>query len=202
MEVQVRTTRSVSSHLPECLLSNRQQRSVGEDVVQWEHWTLWVGMQFGAATVEDSMDSWGTKWGILEAEGRGNWEGAAAKGSRVLAPGRPGTPPRPRRGIASPVAIRSGDRAQRKRCRDPRCSPRGNPACRGTFGGRRKAVRDRFALQAGGLRPLVELCVEPAGLCGRCTGPSTGADSAPSELSSPFAHCGCQKAPGQSLSTP
>ena len=26
-------------------------------------------------------------------------------------------------------------------CRDPRCSPRGNPACRGTFGGRRKAVR-------------------------------------------------------------
>ena len=30
-----------------------------------------------------------------------------------------------------------------------RCSPRGNPACRGTFGGRRKAVRDRFALQGG-----------------------------------------------------
>ena len=27
--------------------------------------------------------------------------------------------------------------------------PRGNPACRGTFGGRRKAVRDRFALQGG-----------------------------------------------------
>ena len=26
---------------------------------------------------------------------------------------------------------------------------RGNPACRGTFGGRRKAVRDRFALQGG-----------------------------------------------------
>ena len=25
--------------------------------------------------------------------------------------------------------------AQRKRCRDPRCSPGGNPACRGTFGG-------------------------------------------------------------------
>ena len=30
---------------------------------------------------------------------------------------------------------------------DPRCTPRRNPACRGTFGGRRKAVRDRFALQ-------------------------------------------------------
>lgn len=28
--------------------------------------------------------SWGTKWGVLEAEGRGYWEGAAAKGSRVL----------------------------------------------------------------------------------------------------------------------
>ena len=30
-----------------------------------------------------------------------------------------------------------------------RGSPRGNPACRGTFGGRRKAVRDRLALQGG-----------------------------------------------------
>ena len=28
----------------------------------------------------------------------------------------------------------------------PETSPRGNPACRGTFGGRRKAVRDRLAL--------------------------------------------------------
>ena len=46
---------------------------------------------------------------------------------------RPGTPSRPRRVIASPVAIRRGEGAQRKRCRDPRCSPRGNPACRGTF---------------------------------------------------------------------
>ena len=49
-----------------------------------------------------------------------------------------------RRGIASPVAVRRGEGAQRKRCRDLSCS--------------------------GGLRPLVELCVEPAGLCGRCTG--------------------------------
>ena len=46
----------------------------------------------------------------------------------------PHWPSRPRRGIASPVAIRRGEGAQRKRCRDPRCSPRGNPACRGTFG--------------------------------------------------------------------
>ena len=27
-----------------------------------------------------------------------------------------------------------------------------------------------FHIYSGGLRPLVELCVEPAGLCGRCTG--------------------------------
>ena len=40
-----------------------------------------------------------------------------------------------------------GRRGSRKQCRDPRCSPRGNPACLGTFGGLRKAVRDRFALQ-------------------------------------------------------
>ena len=38
-------------------------------------------------------------------------------------------------------------------------SPRGNPACRGAFGGRRKAVRDRLALQGAfpldlGARPL------------------------------------------------
>ena len=35
------------------------------------------------------------------------------------------------------------------RIRDPRCSPRGNPAYRGTFWGRMKAVRFRFALQGG-----------------------------------------------------
>ena len=42
-----------------------------------------------------------------------------------------------------------GSHEIKRRCRDPRCSPRGNPACRGTFGGRRKAVRDRLALQGG-----------------------------------------------------
>ena len=50
------------------------------------------------------------------------------------------------------AAIRRSERAQLKSCREPRCSHRGNPACRGTFGGRRKAVRDRLALQ-GQLRP-------------------------------------------------
>ena len=32
---------------------------------------------------------------------------------------------------------------------EKRMVARGNPACRGTFGGRRKAVRDRLALQGG-----------------------------------------------------
>ena len=65
------------------------------------------------------------------------------------APGRLENPSWPRRWIDSPVAIRRGEGAQMKRCRDPRCSPRGNPACRGTFGGRMKAVRSRFAIQGG-----------------------------------------------------
>ena len=63
--------------------------------------------------------------------------------------GKAGNPFQTTRGIDSPVAIRRGEGAQRKRCRDTRCCPRGNPACRGTFGGRRKALRDRFALQGG-----------------------------------------------------
>ena len=40
---------------------------------------------------------------------------------------------------ASPVAIRRGEGAQRKQCRGPRCSPRGNPACRGTFAQKQRA---------------------------------------------------------------
>ena len=75
-----------------------------------------------------------------------------------------------------PVAIRRGEGAQRKRCRDPRCSPRGTPACRGTFGGRRKAVRDRLALQGGTGDPFV-LCLPPQGCLPRgvrASGPSQG----------------------------
>ena len=55
---------------------------------------------------------------------------------------------RPRRGIASPVASRRGEGAQRKRCRDPRCSPRGqlgkgigNKAINGPWRGRPKRRR-------------------------------------------------------------
>ena len=36
-----------------------------------------------------------------------------------------------------------------KRCRDSRCSLRGNPGCRGTFGVLTKCVRYRFSLQGG-----------------------------------------------------
>ena len=63
--------------------------------------------------------------------------------------GRPGTPSRQHRGINSPVALRRGEMAQMKWCRDPRCSPRGNPACRVTLGGHTKGVRCHFALQGG-----------------------------------------------------
>ena len=41
------------------------------------------------------------------------------------APGRPGTPSEPRRGIDSPVVIRRGERAQMKLCQDSRCSLEG-----------------------------------------------------------------------------
>ena len=40
-----------------------------------------------------------------------------------------------------------GEGAQRKRCLDPRCSPRGNPACRGTF-----AVASRVSSTVSHLR--------------------------------------------------
>ena len=36
-------------------------------------------------------------------------------------------------GLDGFTAIRRGEGAQMKWCRDPRCSPRGNPACRETF---------------------------------------------------------------------
>ena len=41
-----------------------------------------------------------------------------------------GNPFQRKQGIDSPVAIRRGEGAQMKWCRDPWCSPRGNPACR------------------------------------------------------------------------
>ena len=45
-----------------------------------------------------------------------------------------GTPSRQSSGIDYPVAIRSGEGAHVKWCRELRCSPRVTPACRGTFG--------------------------------------------------------------------
>ena len=50
------------------------------------------------------------------------------------APGRLGNPFRQSRGIEPPVSIRSGEGAQMKCCRKPRCSPRERSVCRGTFG--------------------------------------------------------------------
>ena len=51
--------------------------------------------------------------------------------------------------LHSPVANRRGVGAQRKWCWDSRCSPQGNPACRGTFGCRMKVVRYRVSLHEG-----------------------------------------------------
>ena len=50
------------------------------------------------------------------------------------APGRLGTPSRQSTGVDPPVAIRRGEVAQMKSYREPRCSPRERPGCRGTFG--------------------------------------------------------------------
>ena len=61
--------------------------------------------------------------------------------------GKAGNPFQTTQGIDSPVSIRRGEGAQMKWCRDTRCSLRGNPVCRGTFGGRMKGVRYDFALQ-------------------------------------------------------
>ena len=46
---------------------------------------------------------------------------------------------------------------------------------------------------SGGLRPLVELCVEPAGLCGRCTGVAVPLRVVPSATGVPS-----KRGPGQS----
>ena len=55
-----------------------------------------------------------------------------------------------------------------------------------------ETVADYFF--AGGLRPLVELCVEPAGLCGRCTGVAVPLRVVPSPTGLPSKRC-----PGPSL---
>ena len=48
--------------------------------------------------------------------------------------GRSGTPSRQSRGIDPPIAIRRGEGAQMMWCREPGCSPRVRPVCRGTLG--------------------------------------------------------------------
>ena len=63
--------------------------------------------------------------------------------------GNVGTPCRQSRGIDPPVAIRWGEGAQMRWCREPRCSPPVRPVCRGTFWGRIKGAKYRIALQDG-----------------------------------------------------
>ena len=53
-------------------------------------------------------------------------------------------------------------------CRDPRCSPWGTPACRGTFGGRRKAVRAHYLLD---FAPLNFSLLNRFGYTGLLSGP-------------------------------
>ena len=84
------------------------------------------------------------------SHGQRSLEGYSSWGCKKLGmTGKPGTPSRIRRGIDSPVVMRRGEGAQMKGCQDPRCSPRGKPACLGNFGGRMKGVRYRFATQDG-----------------------------------------------------
>ena len=65
--------------------------------------------------------------------------------------GKAANPFQTRSGIASPVASRRGEGAQRKRCRDPPCSPRGNPVCRGLLGvaGRLSGTVSPFRAEQG-----------------------------------------------------
>ena len=56
-----------------------------------------------------------------------------------------------------------------------RCSPRGNPACRGTFGGRRKAVIAAAASGESGRVSAPPLPVPPPGAGAGCEGPRLAA---------------------------
>ena len=71
--------------------------------------------------------------------GCGTTNGASLKfpseaGFILRCAGKAGDPSRQRRGIDSPVAIRRGEGAQMKWGRNPRCYPRGKPACGGLLG--------------------------------------------------------------------
>ena len=77
------------------------------------------------------------------ADNRGQWP---PRCPRTHIPAHPGSAPGHQGwllGIAASLGtcLLTGMRLRR--------APRGTPACRGTFGGPRKAVRDRFALQGG-----------------------------------------------------
>ena len=75
-------------------------------------------------------------WGLSAC---GNTHGASLKfpseaGFILRCAGKAGDPSRKRRGIDSPVAVRRGEGARIKWGQNPRCYPRGKPACGGLLG--------------------------------------------------------------------
>ena len=63
--------------------------------------------------------------------------------------GKAGNPFQTTQGNRLSCRDQEGRRGSEEAVPEPSVFPSGDPACRGTFGGRRKAVRDRFALQGG-----------------------------------------------------
>ena len=63
--------------------------------------------------------------------------------------GKPGNPFQTTQGNHLSCRDQEGRRGSEEAVPGPSVFPSGDPACWGTFGGRSKAVRDRFALQGG-----------------------------------------------------
>ena len=63
--------------------------------------------------------------------------------------GKAGNPFQTTQGNRLSCRDQEGRRGSDEAVPGPSVFPSGNPACRGTFGGRSKAVRDHFALQGG-----------------------------------------------------
>ena len=85
------------------------------------------------------------------------------QGASHVAPGKSGLHARGEGERVLALESREGTRASRRVDWTPLRPLRGLQE-------RRVAIPAGLSSCSGGLRPLVELCVEPAGLCGRCTG--------------------------------
>ena len=97
---------------------------------------------------------------------RTRWRGSGLRASRAESSGG-------RRGGASgsEPGSEGAENTRRAQKRAPRRWKLAGSHPGGPGGGSRSPRPGaRCWLCSGGLRPLVELCVEPAGLCGRCTG--------------------------------